>query len=48
MKYGLMDGWMDDEFECHGHCGNCEECTGISDQKSEADYESFRDEELWS
>jgi hypothetical protein len=45
MKYGLMDGWMGDEFECHGYCGGCDECIQNQEQRDEAQYESFRDQE---
>jgi len=23
---GSMDGWYEDDLECSGHCGTCDDC----------------------
>jgi hypothetical protein len=49
MNYqGMMDGWHRDEYECHGHCGLCDECDDRYYQRCDEDYESSRDEELFN
>lgn len=39
---GMMDGWHGDEYECTGHCGLCDDCDRISEQKGDLDYEASR------
>ena len=42
MSYkGLMDGWHGDEDECTGHCGLCDLCEQINDEKGDQEYESW-------
>lgn len=46
MSYkGMMDGWHGDENECNGHCGVCDECEHVTEQKGESEYESEREEQ---
>lgn len=45
MSYkGMMDGWHGDEDECKGHCGLCDECEQVSEQKGESGYESEKED----
>lgn len=44
MSYkGMMDGWEEDE--CNGHCGLCDECLYVMEQKGESDYEREKNED---
>ncbi len=46
MSYrGSMEGWHEDENECLGNCGVCEDCERIAWENSDYEYDMMREEE---
>ena len=39
---GAMEGWYEDDLECQGHCGTCEECDNAWYAAGD-DYDDFED-----
>lgn len=42
----MMDGWNGDEYTCTGHCGICEACEILREQKGDDEYEAYRQEQI--
>lgn len=42
---GQMEGWHEDDFECFGHCGLCDECMLRHYQLEDEYYDASRNDE---